>query len=65
MPQIKQLVLTPRSSFLRIKCPKCGMERIVFSNSKRKIYCEGCGELLVIPTGGKAIINSQEIKKVD
>ncbi|MGC9209063.1 MAG: 30S ribosomal protein S27e [Nitrososphaeria archaeon] len=65
MPQIKQLVLTPRSSFLRIKCPKCGMERIVFSHSKRRIYCEGCGELLVIPTGGKAIINSQEIKKVD
>jgi ribosomal protein S27E len=41
------------------------MERIVFSHSTHKVYCEGCGELLVIPTGGKAIINSKEIKRVD
>jgi len=65
MPQIKQLILTPKSAFLKIKCPKCGMERIVFSHSTHKVYCEGCGELLVMPTGGKAIINSKEIKRVD
>ncbi len=64
-PKVKQLILTPSSAFYKVKCKKCGMESIIYSHATSKINCEGCGEVLAVPTGGKAIIYGEIIKRLD
>ena len=44
------------SKFLSIEC-KCGQKLMVFGNSKTKVHCPACNELLVEPKGGKAEVN--------
>jgi len=53
-----------RSMFLQVKCPDCGEERILFSNSTKNIGCRGCGRKLAESRGGKAIVLAQIMKKL-
>lgn len=53
MAKRKELIPQPRSVFLRVKCPSCGDEQIVFSHPATLVRCHICGEPLVEPTGGK------------
>lgn len=59
------LIPLPKSSFMLIKCNNCGMERVVFSHSTTRIKCQNCGELLVEPTGGKARILGEVLRRLD
>jgi small subunit ribosomal protein S27e len=57
MSDWNKLIPKPSSSFVRVKCSKCGNEQLVFSNAVNKVTCNVCGETLATPTGGKAKIN--------
>ncbi|NLB75538.1 MAG: 30S ribosomal protein S27e [Crenarchaeota archaeon] len=59
MSEWNKLIPKPRSVFLRIKCPKCGNEQLVFSNTVNRITCNVCNEPLAEPTGGRAKINGE------
>ncbi len=59
MSEWNKLIPKPRSVFLRVKCPKCGNEQLIFSNTVNKINCNVCGELVAEPTGGRAKINGE------
>ena len=59
MSEWNKLIPKPRSVFLRVKCPKCGNEQLLFSNSVNRITCNVCGETLATPTGGRAEINGE------
>ena len=59
MSEWNKLIPKPRSVFLRVRCPKCGNEQLIFSNTVNKINCNVCGELLAEPTGGRAKINGE------
>jgi small subunit ribosomal protein S27e len=59
MTEWSKLIPKPRSSFLRVKCPKCGNEQLIFSNTVNKVTCNVCGEALAEPTGGKAEIKGE------
>jgi len=59
MSEWNKLIPKPRSVFLRVKCPKCGNEQLVFSNTVNKINCNVCAEQLAEPTGGRAKINGE------
>jgi len=52
----------PKSKFLKVKCPDCGTEQIIFSKAAHKVYCLVCGKLLAEPTGGDAKMLSTEMK---
>jgi small subunit ribosomal protein S27e len=54
-----KLIPKPRSTFLRVRCPKCGNEQLLFSNAVNKVSCNVCGETLAEPTGGKAKIKGE------
>jgi small subunit ribosomal protein S27e len=54
-----------RSSFLLVKCPDCGEERIVFSRAAKDVGCRGCGRKLAESKGGKAIVFGQVVKRLD
>lgn len=54
-----ELIPKPRSTFLRVKCPKCANEQIVFEETSSYVKCTVCDELLAQPTGGKAEIRAE------
>jgi len=53
-----------KSEFLLVKCPDCGEERIVFSNSAKDIGCRGCGRKLAESRGGKSVILATLVRKL-
>jgi small subunit ribosomal protein S27e len=55
----EKLIPRPRSSFVRVKCLKCGNEQIIFSNAVNMVTCNVCGTVLAEPTGGKAKIKGE------
>jgi small subunit ribosomal protein S27e len=59
MSEWNKLIPKPRSSFLRVKCLKCGNEQLVFSNATNKVTCNVCNETLAEPSGGKAKIHGE------
>ena len=48
----------PRSYFIKVRCPKCKNEQIIYSHASVPggIRCLICGELLAKTTGGKVVI---------
>ena len=60
----KQLVPQPRSVFLRVKCPDCGNEQVLFSHASSVVKCLVCGRVLAKPSGGKAVIEGEVIKEL-
>lgn len=59
------LLVKPRSRFLRVKCNDCNNEQIVFGNASTRVECSVCGRLLVEPTGGKANIKTQILEVLE
>ncbi|MGB9740945.1 MAG: 30S ribosomal protein S27e [Candidatus Bathyarchaeia archaeon] len=61
MSEWEKLIPKPRSSFIRVKCLKCGNEQIIFSHATNRINCNVCGTELAEPSSGKAIIKGEII----
>jgi small subunit ribosomal protein S27e len=61
MSDWERLIPRPRSSFVRVKCLKCGNEQIVFSNAVNKVNCNVCGIELAKPSSGKAKIKGETV----
>jgi small subunit ribosomal protein S27e len=59
MAEWEKLIPRPRSSFLRVKCQKCGNEQLVFGNVVNRVNCNVCGTELALPSGGKTIIKGE------
>ncbi len=53
-----ELIPKPQSSFIRVKCAKCGNEQIIFDRPSLAPRCSVCNEILAEPTGGKAKMKS-------
>ena len=53
MSEWTKLTPKPSSAFLRVKCPKCGNEQLIFSHAVNKVTCNVCSAVLAEPTGGK------------
>ena len=56
MTEWNDLIPKPSSTFIRVACPKCGNEQMLYSHAVNKVKCNVCGEILAEPTGGKARI---------
>jgi len=51
-----------RSRFVRIRCPDCENEQIIFEKASSTINCLVCGSIISKPSGGKAIISAEIIE---
>lgn len=60
----KDIVPEPRTSFLKVKCPKCGNEQVVFSAPSMKVKCVACDSLLAEPGASKAKMHGKVVKTV-
>ena len=56
-------VAVPKSRFLKVTCPGCENEQVIFGSATSKVVCNVCGRELVKPSGGKAKIIAK-IKQV-
>ncbi len=62
MKKRKILIPMPKSRFVKVKCPACGNEQIIFDHATFPARCLVCGKVLVKPTGGKAKIEGDIVK---
>jgi len=51
------------SKFLKVCCPRCRNEQIIYGKSSVKVKCEKCNKLLVKTTGGKTKVRAK-VKEV-
>lgn len=56
------LIAEPRSRFVKVSCPDCGNEQVIFGCASTKVRCLVCNRILAVPSGGKAKIQAKIIK---
>jgi small subunit ribosomal protein S27e len=61
----KVLIPQPRSKFIKVRCPDCGNEQVIFSHVAMVVRCLVCGRVLAQPTGGKARLVAHIVKILD
>ncbi|MCK5026541.1 MAG: 30S ribosomal protein S27e [Nanoarchaeota archaeon] len=61
MKKIKE----PASRFIKIRCPKCKNEQIMFGKSSSIIKCLVCGKVLAEPTGGKSKVKARILEVLE
>jgi len=64
MKQVKSLKETV-SKFIKIRCPKCKNEQIMFGKSSTAINCLVCGRKLAEPTGGKSRVKARVLEVLE
>ena len=47
------------SKFVKIRCPKCKNEQIMFGKASSKVMCLVCGKALAEPGGGKSRVKAR------
>jgi small subunit ribosomal protein S27e len=52
-------------SFLKVKCPDCSNEQVVFARAATIVKCDACGATLATPTGGTAVIRAEVVAKLE
>ncbi|MCL5788621.1 MAG: 30S ribosomal protein S27e [Candidatus Marsarchaeota archaeon] len=57
----RDLIASPKSRFLEVKCTGCGNQQTVYSHSARVVKCRVCGAELAKPTGGEAEILGETV----
>jgi small subunit ribosomal protein S27e len=55
----------PTSRFIKIRCPKCKNEQIIFGKSASDVKCLVCGRSIAGPTGGKAKIKARVLEVLE
>lgn len=51
-----------RSKFLKVRCPDCSHEQIIFEKATSVVECASCGKVLAEPTGGKAALKAEIVE---
>jgi len=49
----------PSSKFVKVRCPKCKNEQIVFGKISSEVNCLVCGKKIAEPTGGKSKVKAR------
>lgn len=59
------MVKEPSSKFIKIRCPKCKNEQIIFGKSASTVKCLVCEKVLAEPTGGKTRIKARVLEVLE
>lgn len=65
MSEWEKLLPRPKSKFLRVKCPNCGNEQVVFSHITNIVKCNICSAVLAEPAGGKTTIKGEVVTALE
>lgn len=61
MVEIKE----PTSKFIKIRCPKCKNEQIMFGKCSQEVKCLVCGKNLADATGGKSRVKARILEVLE
>ena len=53
------------SKFIKVRCPKCKNEQIVFGKPATKVVCLVCSKVLAEPTGGKSKVKARILEVLE
>ena len=53
------------SKFIKIRCPKCKNEQIMFGKASTAVNCLVCVKPLAEPTGGKAKVKARVLEVLE
>jgi len=62
---VNDLESVTRSKFLRVRCPDCEHEQVIFDRPSIVVKCLICGRTLAEPTGGKGDIKAEILEVLD
>lgn len=54
--------LNPTAKFLKVRCPKCKNEQIIFEKATTNIPCLVCNNILAESSGGKTKLKSRTLE---
>ena len=55
----------PTSKFIKVRCPKCKNEQVIFGKSASEVKCLVCEQLIAQPTGGKTRIKARVLEVLE
>ena len=55
----------PNSKFIRVRCPKCKNEQIVFGKVATNVKCLVCEKILAEPQGGKSAFKARILEVLE
>lgn len=55
----------PTSKFIKVRCPKCKNEQIIFGKCSSSVNCLVCGKSLADPTGGKTRVKARILEVLE
>ncbi len=53
------------SKFIKVRCPKCKNEQIIFGKCALKVKCLVCDKVIAEPTGGKSKIKARILEVLE
>ena len=62
---MREIMEEPVSKFVKIRCPKCKNEQIMYGKASSEVRCLVCGKDLAEPTGGKAKIKARVLEVLE
>jgi len=55
-------MVNEKSKFIKVRCPKCKKEQVIFGKATTKVTCNECNEELTKAAGGKAKIKARIVE---
>ena len=55
----------PASKFIKVRCPKCKNEQIIFGKTATKVDCLVCGKVVAEPSGGKSRVKARVLEVLE
>lgn len=62
---MKRLLRESVSKFIKVRCPKCKNEQIIFGKTASVVNCLVCSRVLAEPTGGKSKIKARVLEVLE
>ena len=62
---MKQSIKEPSSKFIKLRCPKCKNEQIIFGKASTEVKCLVCEKVLSEPSSGKAKIKARVLEVLE
>lgn len=60
-----EVVKEPTSKFIKVRCPKCKNEQIIFGKGCTVINCLVCDKILSEPSGGKSKVKARILEVLE
>lgn len=57
--------MNPTSKFMKVRCPKCKNEQIIFEKATTTVVCLVCQNVLSEPHGGKSHLHTRPLEVLE